>query len=178
MTLQLCDVRIDAMCRLYEMYEQGPRDTEFLDKIDTALNLALGENRAADNAYYLCRNLLRDARRTIYRSRENARAAAAGRPLADARHRRLVSYGTDGSVHADLISCVTPEESAIADEIIEHLHDHAASIGAHGPSCLQGLLRGESAAATARRTGVSVSTVERARRSLREFTEALVTLGS
>ncbi|MFD4226760.1 hypothetical protein [Streptomyces sp. NPDC058545] len=174
MKLQLCHVRIDAMCRLYEMYEHGPRTTDFMDQIDTALNLALGEKRAADNPNFLCRSLLRDARRTNRRSRDNSRAAAAGRPLADARHRRLVSYASDGAVNAELVSYITPEENVLADEIIQELNDYALTLGAHGPDCLRGLIQGEPAAVTAQRAGVSVATIDRARRSLREFTEELI----
>ncbi|MFB8382564.1 hypothetical protein [Streptomyces rubiginosohelvolus] len=172
--LQLCPVRIAAMCRLYEMQKNGPTDRKFQNQIDTALNLALGEQRAADNVDYLCRNLLRDARRTTSRSRASNRAAAAGRPLADARHRRLVEHRNDGSVQAELITFETPEEQVIANEIVARLRNFAESIGHHGPSCLQGMLEGETVAATASSAGVSVATVERARRALRDFTESLI----
>ncbi|MBC9717843.1 hypothetical protein H9Y04_35460 [Streptomyces sp. TRM66268-LWL] len=163
------------MCRLYELQKSGPRTAEFQDQIDTALNLALGEKRAAENPTYLCRNLLRDARRTNCRSQQRSRETAAGRPLADARHRRLVGYAPDGSVNAELITYVTPEELAVADELIQNLSSYAAALGTHGPVCLRGILQGETAAATAQRAGVSVATVERARRALRIYAETLAT---
>lgn len=172
--LQLCIVRIQAMSMLYKLQKDGSGNAKFQNQIDTALNLALGEKRTAENAEYLCRNLLRDARRTSDRSRQAARNAAAGRPLADARQRRLVEHRVDGSVHVEMISCVTPEEQVIANEIISDLRSFAETIGSHGPGCLQGLLMGETVAATAKAVGVSRATVERARRALRDFAEELI----
>ncbi|MGW1890132.1 hypothetical protein ACWCP6_07645 [Streptomyces sp. NPDC002004] len=168
-------MRIDAMCRLYALQKQGPRTATFQDEIDTALNLALGERRTAEDPDHLCRSLRRDARRTISRSRERSRETAAGRPLADARHRRLTTYGPDGSLHAELVTHVTPEETVVADELIQNLQTRAYTLGPHGPACLNGLLLGESIAATSRRAMVSAATVERARRALRLYAEELIT---
>lgn len=172
--LQNNDVRVVTMCRLYSKQRRRPWDGEFLDVLDTALNLALGPKRAAETPDLLCRNVIRDARRTIRRSQATARQNAACRPLPDAARRRVCTITADGVSAAEMITHDTPEARVIAAETLQELKVFAAKLGAHGPACLQGMLDMLTVADSAKQTGVSVATVERARRALREHAKTLI----
>ncbi|QKW32470.1 hypothetical protein HUT17_04885 (plasmid) [Nocardiopsis flavescens] len=171
--LQLNDVRMETMRRLYDK-NKGARDAEYLDIIDTALNLALGHRRAAEDPDRLVWNVLRDARRTHSRSAARARQSAAGRPLADPRRRRVCTTAEDGSVSVEMATHESPEAYALVSETLRELSAFAASLGAHGPGCLRDMLDGETVPVSACRVGVSVATVERARRALRGYARSLV----
>ncbi len=47
--LQINDVRVETMCRLYRKNKARAWDGEYLDVLDTALNLALGHKRVAED---------------------------------------------------------------------------------------------------------------------------------
>ncbi|MER6086823.1 hypothetical protein [Streptomyces bluensis] len=172
--LQLNDARVETMRRLHEMNKARSWDGEYLDVLDTALNLALGHKRAAEDPDLLCRNVIRDARRTIRRSEANARRSAACRPLADAARRRVATTAADGSPVAEMVTYDTPEARALAAETVQELKAFAATLGAHGPGCLQGMLDMATVPDSAKQTGVSVATVERVRRALRIHARALI----
>ncbi|MGW4662237.1 hypothetical protein [Streptosporangium sandarakinum] len=174
MPLTLNAVRITTLTDLYAMHDRGSRDVYYLDVLDTALYLTLGEKRAADCPDTLLRNVLRDARRTVSRSQKSARNSAATRPLPDAIHRRVCQIDGDGAEAVELIVSGTPEEWAIVSDTIERLAAFAATLGAHGPLCLQGLLQGRSGPKTALSAGVSLATVERAWKALRAHTRVLL----
>jgi hypothetical protein len=174
MMLQINDVRVETMCRLYRKNKARAWDGEYLDVLDTALNLALGHKRVAEDPDLLCRNVIRDARRTIRRSEANARRSAACRPLADAARRRVSTTAADGSPVIEMVTYDTPEARALATETIQELTAFAATLGPHGPGCLQGMLDMATVPDSARQTGVSVATVERARRALRIHARALI----
>ncbi|WP_436851624.1 hypothetical protein [Nocardiopsis dassonvillei] len=171
--LQLSDVRVETMRRLYEK-NKGARGVEYLDVIDTALNLALGHRRAAEDPDRLVWNVLRDARRTNSRSAARSRQSAAGRPLADPQRRRVCTTAADGSLSVEMVTYESPEAYALASETLRELSAFAASLGPHGRGCLRDLLDGETVPVSARRVGVSAATVERARRALREYARSLV----
>ncbi|MFF4367269.1 hypothetical protein [Streptomyces sp. NPDC001594] len=172
--LQINDVRAETMRRLYGKSKARAWDGEYLDVLDTALNLALGHKRVADDPDLLCRNVIRDARRTIRRSEASARRRAACQPLADAARRRVSTTAADGSLVIDMVTYDTPEAWALAAETIQELAAFAATIGSHGLGCLQGMLDMATVSDSARQTGVSVATVERARRALRVHARALI----
>ncbi|WP_245238193.1 hypothetical protein [Streptomyces roseochromogenus] len=178
MMLQLDDVRVSVMRRLYQKQEQRPWDGEWQDLLDTALDLTLGHKRAADNAAYLCRNVIRDARRTLHRSAASSREAAACRPLADAARRRVCTLTNDGRPTAEMVTQASPEAWAIAEETFRELREFAAGLGAHGLGCLQGMLDRVPASASAKQTGVSIATVERTRRAIRLHAQSLAGINS
>lgn len=172
--LQINDVRVETMCRLYRKNKARAWDGEYLDVLDAALNLTLGHRRAAEDPDLLFRNVIRDARRTIRRSEEHARQSAACRPLADAARRRVSATAADGSTVIEMVTHDTPEARALATETMHELTAFATTLGPHGPGCLQGMLDMATVPDSARQTGVSVATVERARRSLRTHARALI----
>jgi uncharacterized protein YerC len=73
-----------------------------------------------------------------------------------------------------MVTYDTPEARALATETIQELTAFAATLGPHGPGCLQGMLDMATVPDSARQTGVSVATVERARRALRIHARALI----
>ncbi|MEU3077078.1 hypothetical protein [Streptomyces laurentii] len=172
--LQLNDVRIETMRRLYKESTKRAWDGEYLDVLDTALSFSLGPKRVADNPDLLCRNVIRDARRTLRRSQANARRSAACRPLADAGRRRASATAADGSLVVEMVTHDTPEARALVSETLRELAAFAATLGPHGPDCLQGMLDMATVPRSARQIGVSVATVERARRALREHARSLI----
>ncbi|GGZ09842.1 hypothetical protein CP967_15305 [Streptomyces nitrosporeus] len=174
--LQLNEVRIETMCRLYAKYIKRPWDGEYLDWLDTALNLTLGDKRAAEDPDHLCRNVIRDVRRTIRRAHANAREQAACRPLADAARRRVCSTSADGAMVAEVITHVTPEDCAVAAETLQELRAFARALGSHGTACLQGMLDMMTVADCAVQTQRSVATVERTRRALRQHAKTLISI--
>ncbi|MFZ4301947.1 hypothetical protein ACOZE3_29050 [Streptomyces cinereoruber] len=167
-------VRSEVLSRLQDKAKSRAWDGEFLDIVDTALNLALSQDRLADNADHLTRNVMRDARRTIIRAKRNACRSAALRPLPDAARRRVTTVAADGSVTAEMITHDTPEARALIDETLRELSLFAHTLGSHGPGCLQDMLGQETVPVSAQRRSVSVATVERARRALREQTRILM----
>ncbi|AJC56658.1 hypothetical protein [Streptomyces sp. 769] len=176
--LQFNDVRVEAMCRLYSKQKKRAWDGEYLDVLDTALNLTLGHKRAAEAPDLLCRNVIRDARRTIRRSQATARQNAACRPLPDAARRRVCTTVTDGAPTAEMITHDTPEARVIAAETLQDLRAFAFTLGAHGPACLQGMLDMMTVADSAKQTRMSVATVERTRRALREHAKTLISVAA
>lgn len=174
--LQLNDVRFETMRRLHEKNEKRAWDGEYLDVLDTALNLTLGHKRVAENPDLLFRNVIRDARRTIRRSQATARQNAACRPLPDAARRRVCTTATDGAPAAEMITHDTPEARVIAAETLQELRAFASTLGAHGPACLQGMLDMLTVTDSAKQTRMSVATVERARRALREHAKTLISV--
>ncbi|MFI1163302.1 hypothetical protein ACH4UM_06740 [Streptomyces sp. NPDC020801] len=174
--LQFTDVRVETMCRLYSKQKSRAWDGEFLDVLETALNLTLGHKRAAETPDLLCRNVIRDARRTIRRSQATARQNAACRPLPDAARRRVCTTAADGAPAAEMITHDTPEARVIAAEMLQELKAFASTLGAYGPACLQGMLDMLTVPDSAKQAGVSVATVERTRRALREHARTLISI--
>ncbi|MEU6812979.1 hypothetical protein ABZ920_29165 [Streptomyces sp. NPDC046831] len=174
--LQLNDVRFETMRRLYSKQKNRAWDGEYLDVLDTALYLALGQKRTAETPDLLCRNVVRDARRTICRSQATARRNAACRPLPDAARRRVCGTAADGTPLAEMVTYDTPEAHVIAVETLQELRAFAPTLGVHGPACLQDMLDMMTVADSAKRTRVSVATVERARRALRQHAKTLMSV--
>ncbi|MFE1319062.1 hypothetical protein [Kitasatospora phosalacinea] len=172
--LQYDDVRSEVLIRLQNKAKSRSWDGEFLDIIDTALNLAMSQDRSADNADHLTRNVMRDARGTIIRAKLNARRSAAARPLPDAARRRVTTVGADGSVTTELVTHDTPEARFLISETLRELNVFAIALGPYGPGCLQDMLAQETVPVSARRRGVSIATVERARRAIRQQARILL----
>ncbi|GAA4680032.1 hypothetical protein GCM10023347_38440 [Streptomyces chumphonensis] len=172
--LQLDDVRFETMRRLHDMNKARPWDSEYLDVLDTALSLTLGEERVVENPDQLCRNVIRDARRTIRRSQATSRENAARRPLADASRRRVLAVSFDGAPAAEMVTYDTPEARALVTETVRELAAFASTLGPHGVGCLQGMLDMMTVPESAQHTGVSVATVERARRAVRNHARTLI----
>lgn len=167
-------VRSEVLSRLQDMVKSRSWDGEFLDIVDTALNLALSQGRPAENPNHLARNVMRDARGTIIRAKRNAYRSAAARPLPDAARRRVTTVEADGSITAEMVTHDTPEARVLIAETLRELNTFALALGPYGPGCLQDMLGQETVPASARRRGISIATVERARRALREQTRILM----
>ncbi|MFJ9693267.1 hypothetical protein [Kitasatospora sp. NPDC101183] len=168
-------MRISALTTLYALEQRSGRDSRKLDLIEAALSLALGEKRVAESAGRLVRNVLNDARRIADRSEQNGRESASKRPLPDAIHRRTTQVDDQGTATVDLVSYETPESHVVAEETLRELTTYAATVGAHGTTCLLGLLRDQTAAQTAAAAHVSIATVERAWKGIRAHTRFLLT---
>jgi len=178
MGVRLDGVREGTLLGLYRSLASDHLSLEDRETLEGALDLVLNDHRQAVSAGYLRRNVIRNARYTILRSATSARRAAAARPLPDAVHRRLTWRTADGNEHVDLINNETPESVALVSETIRELKIFAESLGAYGATCLRGLLAGASAAEIANTAGVSIPTVERCWRKLRDKTRSLLAIAA
>jgi hypothetical protein len=150
-----------------EVVERCQRHLRLLDPgsdaaeaTEHAITLALSPDRPPKDPDLLLGDVLRDARRTISRSRARTLSvvADAGR-LA---HDGIATGGTAGFVDDD-----TPERRVVAGELVSLLRRRAAELGGAAPRVLAGLLVEETELESARAAGVSRSTVTRIRRELR-----------
>lgn len=167
-------VREGTLMRLYRSLEKDYLSRDDRDVLEAALDLVLSDRRQAISEGFLWRSVTRNARFMIRRAITSARHAAGERPLPDAHHRRVFWRTDDGDEHVDLISNETPEAFALVAETVRELRGFADSLGAHGVACLEGLLNGETVAATAAAAGVSIPTVERCWRKIRAEAHALL----
>jgi hypothetical protein len=136
--------------------------SEAAEVTEHAISLALSPNRPEKQAELLLGDVLRDARRTVVRSKS--------------RHLRLVSevgrfaeQGISTGAVSGYSDHETPEQRVLARALLELLRTRAQELGGAAPRVLAGLLVDETELETAEAAAVSRSTVTRVRRSLREF---------
>lgn len=150
-----------------EVVERCQRHLRLLDPgsdaaeaTEHAITLAMSPDRPPKDPDLLLGDVLRDARRTVGRSRtrqlrvvgEVGRMAAQG----------ITTGGFGGFVDEG-----SPERRVLARELIGLLRVRAVEIGDPAPRVLAGLLAEETELETAAAAGVSRSTVTRIRRTLR-----------
>lgn len=167
MAASLSTAQLTALAELYE--SELTLRFEHPDLLDQALDLALSERRKDHPKQYFFRNVVRNARHSVWRRARSEIQAAAHRPLPDARHRRWTWRDGDGCDRAEIIDHSTPESAAMAADLLAHLDRFVSQLAGHGPRCLDRLLEHRSARETARNAGVSVTTVERCWRNIRGY---------
>lgn len=150
-----------------EVVERCQRHLRLLDPgsdaaevTEHATTLALSPDRPAKDPELLLGDALRDARRTVARSRTRRLAV-----VADAG--RMAAQGIATGATAGFVDEDSPERRLLARELITLLRTRAAEIGEPAPRVLAGLLTEETELETAMAAGVSRSTVTRIRRNLR-----------
>ena len=166
MNQTLPDVVVDVAVECYGRLARLQAGSEDADTVEHAVSLVLSERRDAKPKELLLNDVLRNARHSVRRSRarylqaveETGRLAAAG----------IATGGTGGFVTAE-----TPAEICIANELEQALAAEACRCGHHGPRVLSGLLDGETSETIAAAAGVSMSTVNRTVRQLRDRVVAL-----
>jgi|tagenome__1003787_1003787.scaffolds.fasta_scaffold20987355_7 hypothetical protein len=162
-------MRYAVVTRLqYKLTRQKPGSREY-EVTDHAISLALSPRRAAVSAAYLERNVRRDARRILGRSRWRVLVDSF---TSDATFGREVEEGA----HAALVNRVyTPEAFAIAADLRRCIEARVvARLGLKGVRCLSGLIDGETPYETASAMGVSSRTVDRLRGAVREIASAFL----
>jgi hypothetical protein len=150
---------VERCQRHLKLLEPGSEAAEITEH---AISLALSPRRPDKQSELLLGDVLRDARRTVVRSK--------------ARHLRLVSdvgrFAEQGIATGGLSGFAdqdTPELRLLARELIELLRTRAQELGGTAPRILAGLLVDETELETAAAAGVSRSTVTRVRRTLRAY---------
>lgn len=134
--------------------------SEAAEATEHAITLALSPDRPPKDPDLLLGDALRDARRSVVRSRRRRLRVVgeAGRMAADG----IPTGATAGFIDHD-----TPERRILARELLGLLRVRAAELGGAAPRVLAGLLAEETELETATAANVSRSTVTRLRRSLR-----------
>jgi hypothetical protein len=150
---------VERCQRHLKLLEPGSEAAEIAEH---ATSLALSQKRPAKQSELLLGDVLRDARRTVRRSK--------------ARRLRLVSdlgrfagQGIATGALAGFAEHETPETRALARELIALLSARAHELGGAAPRVLAGLLAEETEAETAVAAATSRSTVTRTRRALRAY---------
>jgi hypothetical protein len=135
--------------------------SEAAEATEHAITLALSPNRPLKDPDLLLGDALRDARRTVTRTRSRTLRAVheAG---------RMARQGIATGAAAGFVDDDSPERRILAHELISRLRLRAAALGGPAPRVLAGLLVEETELETAQAAGVSRSTVTRIRRKLRD----------
>jgi hypothetical protein len=135
--------------------------TEAAEATEHAITLALSPDRPEKEADLLLGDALRDARRSVVRSRRRKLRVVneAG---------RLAAQSVATGASAGFIEQDTPERRLLARELISLLRARATQLGGAAPRVLAGLIAEETELETAAAAGVSRSTVTRLRRVLRD----------
>ena len=123
--------------------------------------MVLSERRPTKPKELLLNDVLRNARHSIRRSR--ARQAAAIEETGRLATRGIATGATRGFVEHE-----TPEQICLANELERWLREEARDCGRHGERVLDGLLAGETNSEIAVAAGVSITTVNRTMRRLRD----------
>jgi hypothetical protein len=142
------------------MARRAPSGSESEEAAEHAVTLALGEGRTEDDPARLRRDVIRNARHSLRRGR-------ARRLRVVAECGRLAQRGVATGMSRGFVETSTPEDQAIAREMLDCLQREARRCGAHGRSVLAGLLAGETVGGIATSAGVSTATVDRTIRRLR-----------
>lgn len=161
MSSDLDGVRLETILRLQleRMNSRPGSDVERI--IEYAIDLCLNTGRAADNAHYLHRNVLRDAKKQFYRDGGRERQANARFLVAQGYARDYtepLGYRVFTSAEANYLG----EDSPLCDAAREV----SVNLGLWGPRFLALLQDGHSVAAAAASVGVSRATGYRAQRKL------------
>jgi hypothetical protein len=134
--------------------------SEAAEATEHAITLALSPDRPSKDPDLLFGDALRDARRSVARSRHRRL-----RVVSEAG--RIAAQGIPTGATAGFVDHDSPERRLLARELVGLLRVRAAELGGAAPRVLAGLLTEESELETAAAANVSRSTVTRIRRSLR-----------
>jgi hypothetical protein len=106
-------------------------------------------------------DVLRNGRHSVRRSR--ARQATAVEETGRLAERGITTGATRG-----FVECETPEQISLANELEGSLREEGRRCGRHGERVLDGLLGGETSSEIAVAAGISITTVSRTMRRLRD----------
>ena len=162
----LPDVAIDVARDCYDWLDRLQPGSEDAETVEHALSLVLSERRWAKPKDLLLHDVVRNARHSVRRSR--ARYLQAVDETGQFAAEGVATGATRGFVEVE-----TPEDICIANDLEQTLHAEACRCGHHGPRVLEGLLDGETSQTIAAAAGVSMSTVNRTVRHLRNTVVAL-----
>lgn len=166
MNKTLPDVVTDVAWDCYDRLDRLQPGSEDAETVEHAISLALSERRPAKAKDLLLNDVLRNARHSVRRSRARYLQA-----VDETGH--LASEGVATGATRGFIEVETPEDICIAKDLEQTLHAEACGCGRHGLRVLEGLLGGETSQMIATAAGVSVSTVNRTVRHLRNTVVAL-----
>jgi DNA-directed RNA polymerase specialized sigma24 family protein len=169
------DVRWDVMASLYEAYaraSQSDAGNRGAEVIDRALSLSVDRTFPDRDPRLLVHAVRQNARYSVDRGRERARAAVANLAL------ELGGRKRDGGVIAPEGSMEAPSSDNVEDlvearDLAERVTAAVRPLGAEAMTVLSGMLAEESAAEIAARTGIPVRTVFRTRTRIRNLTRPL-----
>ena len=162
-------LRYAVVTRLQDQLTRYQPGSRAYDLIDRAISLSLSRRRAAVSAGLLERNVRRDARRILARSR--ARLA-----VEDFTPDSFFGRQVEAGMFPALVETVaTPEAFAIAADLRRAIEARVvARLGLRGLRCLFGLIEEETPAETAQALGVSSRTVDRLRARVRDIVSAFM----
>jgi hypothetical protein len=156
----LSDAAVEVVERCQRRLRLLEPGSETAEVVEHAMTLAMSSGRPSKAPDFLFGDALRDARRTIVRSRN--------RTLRVVRETgRLATQGVRTGATAGFIDSESPEQRVLARELVAILRQHAHDLGGPAPRVLDGLLTDEPELETAAAAGVSRSTVTRLRRAFR-----------
>lgn len=135
--------------------------SEAAEATEHAISLALSPDRPEKEVDLLLGDALRDARRTIARSKTR-RLRVVGEVG------RMAAQGVATGAMSGFADNDTPERRVLARELTTLLRARAEELGGAAPRVLAGLFVEETELETALAAGVSRSTVTRLRRALRD----------
>lgn len=154
-------VRRDAILRLHRTLDHA-RNRRTAEMAEHALTLALGDKRAQDNATFLWRDTLRDARRIIARRKDPLRQPE---QLLDENEHDSRTFAPVGFIGAP---AHRPDRVAEAKELASRITNAVAAIP-NGLACLDGMVLGETVFESAERLGLTQRQVRYARQLVREM---------
>jgi len=161
----LNEVFVDVALACYDRVRKLQPGSEDAEAAEHAISMALRGNRTERDRSRLLANLLHNSRFSLRRGRaRRARAMEECRSLA---RQGIVTGAARGFIDRE-----TPETTRIASELTERLSEEASRCGSHGPRVLRGLLADETYDEISNASGVSLATVDRTVRRLRETAEA------
>jgi hypothetical protein len=144
-----------------DLAKRSREGSETEEAAEHAIVLALSEHREESGPLRLFADSLRNARFSVRRSR-------ARRLRAVEECGQLAERGVATGLSPGFVDYETPEDRAVAREMIGCLHTEACRCGAHGRRVLAGLLGGETRGEIAASAGISPATVDRTIRKLKD----------
>jgi hypothetical protein len=135
--------------------------------LEKALDYALSDDRPRVSAPFLQHDVLRDARKAVYRTAALAQRFQSQLDHIVARGGRLAGFGLVDSGSPERLFLASELEGAVRSEI-------SRRSGSMGIRCFDGMLDGDSVDESARTLEVSASTIDRTRRQVRRITAALL----
>lgn len=165
--MAISQINFDVVESLQNQLAKVPPGSQREQVLEKALDYALSVERKSASTAFLLHDVIRDARKAVYRTGVLAQRFQNQLDHVVSRGGRFAGFG--------LVDHHSPESSFIAGELEADIRNHLTqTVGEVGIRCLEGLLDGHSVPESSRAIGVSASTVDRTRRKIRLVTTALI----
>ena len=159
---------------LYGRVASLPPGSEEAETAEYAILYALSDRRTPLNEPFFLHDVLRDARKSVFRDRRRQVEVVQklGRALSPSiRSGRVGILASGGTISGfGLVVTSSPEDEYLAQELEQEIRARAACWGPVAERCLDGMLVGETVRETADALDVSPRTVDRTRERIRAIT--------